>query len=201
MDTGKAEQMDPSQLNLLFGWAAILSAVATLLTLITGILFFSAGGLFGPINDAASVIQMLLMLPVAAALYLLTRHDATALALLAAAIGVAGMLIAAVLQALLVFRVVEYEQTTAATLFAGGAVGVWLVLANLLAVAAGSLPGGLVLTGVVAGAGYVLLVIGFRPGGQVHPLFYVGSGLAVIGYTLWGAWVGFLFLSGGLAVA
>jgi hypothetical protein len=193
--------MDPAQLDLLFGWAAILSAVATLLTLITGILFFSAGDLFGPINDAASVIQMLLMLPVAAALHLLTRHDALTLALLAAAIGVAGMLVAAVLQALLVFRAVEYEQTAAATLSAGGAVGIWLVLANLLALAAGALPGGLVLTGVVAGAGYVLLVIGFRLGGQVHPLFYVGSGLAVIGYTLWGAWLGFLFLSGGLAVA
>jgi hypothetical protein len=156
--------MDPAQLDLLFGWAAILSAVATLLTLITGILFFSAGDLFGPINDAASVIQMLLMLPVAAALHLLTRHDALTLALLAAAIGVAGMLVAAVLQALLVFRAVEYEQTAAATLSAGGAVGIWLVLANLLAVAAGALPGGLVLTGVVAGAGYVLLVIGFRVG-------------------------------------
>jgi hypothetical protein len=193
--------MDPSQLNLLFGWAAILSAVATLLTLITGILFLSAGGLFGPINDAASVIQMLVMLPVAAALYLLTRHDVSALALLAAAIGVAGMLIAAVLQALLVFRVVEYEQTAAVTLSAGGAVGLWLILANLLALAAGALPGGLVLTGVVAGAGYVLLVIGFRLGGQGHPLFYAGSGLAVIGYTVWGTWLGFLFLSGGLAVA
>jgi hypothetical protein len=193
--------MDPSQLNLLFGWAAILSAVATLLTLITGILFLSAGGLFGPINDAASVSQMLVMLPVAAALYLLTRHDVSALALLAAAIGVAGMLIAAVLQALLVFRVVEYEQTAAVTLSAGGAVGLWLILANLLALAAGALPGGLVLTGVVAGAGYVLLVIGFRLGGQGHPLFYAGSGLAVIGYTVWGTWLGFLFLSGGLAVA
>jgi hypothetical protein len=193
--------MDPSQLNLLFGWAAILSAVATLLTLITGILFLSGGGLFGPINDAASVSQMLVMLPVAAALYLLTRHDVSALALLAAAIGVAGMLIAAVLQALLVFRVVEYEQTAAVTLSAGGAVGIWLILANLLALAAGALPGGLVLTGVVAGAGYVLLVIGFRLGGQGHPLFYAGSGLAVIGYTVWGTWLGFLFLSGGLAVA
>jgi hypothetical protein len=193
--------MDPSQLDVLFGWAAILSAAATLLTLITGILFFSAGGLFGPINDAVSVIQMLLMLPIAAALYLLTRHDATALALLAAAIGIAGMLIAAVLQALLVLRIVEYEQTAAATLSAGGAVGIWLVVANLLAVAAGALPVGLALTGVVAGAGYVLLVIGFRRGGQGHPLFYAGSGLAVMGYTVWGAWLGFLFLSGGLAVA
>jgi hypothetical protein len=193
--------MDPAQLDLLFGWSAILSAVATLLTLITGILFFSAGGIFGPINDAASVIQMLLMLPVVVALYLLTRQDAGALTLLAAAIGVAGMLIAAVLQALLVFRAVEYEQTSAATLSAGGAVGIWLILANLLALAARALPGGLALTGVVAGTGYVLLVIGFRLGGQGHPLFYAGSGLAVIGYTVWGAWLGFLFLSGGLAVA
>jgi hypothetical protein len=110
------------------------------------------------------------------------------------------MLITAVLQALLVFRAIEYERTLAALLSAGGAVGIWLVLANLLARASGALPSGLALTGVVAGAGYVVLVIGFRLGGRGHPLFRGGSGLATVGYMVWGSSLGSLFLSGGLAV-
>lgn len=190
--------MEPSQLNLLFGWAAILSAVATLLTLITGYLFFSTGGMFGPVNDPASVFQMLLMLPVAAALYLLTRQGAAALALLATAIGVAGMLTAAVLQVLLVFRAIDYEQALVAILSAGSAVGVWLVLANLLTLASGALTGGMAIIGAVAGAGYVLRIVGFRLGGRGHRLFYAGSGFAVIGYIVWGAGLGSLFLSGEL---
>ena len=111
--------MGPSQLNILVGWAAILSAVATLLTLITGYLFFSTGGMFGPVSDPASAFRMLLMLPIAGALYLLTSQATAALALVATAIGVAGMLITAVLQALLVFRAIEYEQTLAAPRVSG----------------------------------------------------------------------------------
>ena len=66
---------------------------------------------------------MLLMVPVAVALFLLTRPGAAGLALLALAIGVIGMLVAAALQALLVFGAVEFEQTCEAVLAAGGTVG------------------------------------------------------------------------------
>jgi hypothetical protein len=192
--------MDPSQLNLLFGWSAILSAVATIVTLVTGILFFSLGGVYGKINDAASVVQMFLMVPVAAALFFLTRIGAPGLAMIVVAIGVVGLLAAAVLQALLVVGAVDYEETIAAGLSAGGVIGLWLLLANALALIAGVLPAGLTIAGMVAGVGYILLVIGFRLGGQQHPLFYSGSGLAVLGYTIWGTWLGLLFLSGSLSL-
>jgi len=191
--------MCPTQFNLLFGWTAYLSVVATLVTLVTGILFFTLDGPFGTINDAASVFQLLFMSPIAAALFLLTRPHAAGLALLATAIGIVGMLVAAVLQTLLVFGAVEYEQTIAAVLTAGGGVGVWLLLTNVLALAAETLPGALAIFGLVAGMGYVLLVVGFWTGGQQHPLFYVGSLLTVVGYSIWATWLGRLFLSGRLA--
>jgi hypothetical protein len=190
--------MSAVQLDLLFGWAALMSAVATVATTITGILFFTIGGCWGKINDAVSVLQMVLMIPVAIALYLLRPGNATGLALLALAIGVCGMVVAAVLQSCLVFGVVEYEQTIAAVLLAGGAVGLWLILANGLALSARALPGGLLLAGTAAGMGYLLLAVGFHRGGQQHPLFYAGSLLAVVGYAIWGTWLGYLWLTGSL---
>ena len=65
-----------------------MSAVATIVTAITAILFFTLGERFGKLNDAASVLQMLLMVPVSAGLFLLIRHGRTGLALLATAVGV-----------------------------------------------------------------------------------------------------------------
>ena len=121
--------MDTPSLNLLFGWAAVLSAVATVATAVTAILFFSVAERFGPINDAVSVVQVLLMLPVAWGLYHVTRPGAPTLALLAAAIGGIAMLVTALLQTLLVAGAVTFEQTIATVLGAGGVIGIWLVLA------------------------------------------------------------------------
>ena len=134
------------------------------------------------------------------ALYGLRPPDATELALLAVAIGCLGMVTAAVLQALLVFGRVAYEQTIRATLSAGGAVGLWLILANVLALDGGTLPPILVVFGIVAGVGYLLVVIGFYRGGQGHPLFYVGSFLGVVGYIVWGTWLGILLQTGRLGL-
>ena len=191
--------MGSALLSSLLGWAAFLSAAATIGTAITGILFFVLGGRFGPINDAVSVLQMLVMLPVAAGLYLVIRRSDPGLALVATVPGVLGMLVAALLQALLVVRVVQYEQTIGAVLAAGGGIGLWLVLANILALVGSALPVGLAICGIVAGVGYVLLAVGFRIGGQEHPLSYAGAGAMLVGYTVWAIWLGYLFASGALA--
>ena len=192
--------MNPTQLGLLFGWAALLSAVATVATLFTAVLFFTYDGAFGKINDAVSVLQMLLMLPVAIALYLLRPPDATGLALLAVAVGGVGMAITAVLQALLVLGYVEYEQTIKAVLSAGGAIGLWLISTNILALGGEILPAGLVVFGILAGAGYLLAAIGFYRGDQQHPLFYIGGFLIVVGYSVWATWLGRLLQTGSLAL-
>ena len=188
--------MISSQLLSLVAWAAYLSAGATILTFITGILFFTVGKPFGTINDAASVFQMLFMVPVAVALYQILRPIATIPSVLAVTFGVTGMSDAAVLQALLVFRVVEYEQTIREVLIGGGLVGIWLALVGALALVGGVLPAGLAWLGIVAGMGYLLLVAGFWLGGEGHPLFLAGSLVAVIGYSVWAIWLGRVFSLG-----
>jgi len=191
--------METALADLLFGWAALLSAAATLATLITGIAFFAVSERFGKLNDTASVFQMLLMLPVAVALYVVTQPSRPGLALLALGVGSAAMVIAAVLQGLLVVGLVGFEQTIGVVLSAGGAIGLWLIVANALTLTAGVLPLGLAAFGIAAGVGYVLTGIGFRRGGQEDPLFYVGSLLAAVGYVVWAAWLGRLLQVGGLA--
>ena len=161
--------MEATQLDLVFGWAALLSAVATMGTSFTGILFFAVNEAFGKVNDIFGVFQVVLMLPVAVAVYLLTSPGYGWLALLALAVGCIGMIVVAVLQTLLVVGRVGFEQTIGATLAAGAAIGFWLIVANALALAGGALPWGLGAFGLAAGAGYLLTALGFYRGRQQHP--------------------------------
>jgi hypothetical protein len=190
--------VDATRLNLIFGWAALLSAVATVGTLITGILFFAVSQTFGKVNDTVSVFQVVVMLPVAVAMYLLTHPVNAGLAWLALAVGSIGMIIVAVLQTLLVLGVVSFEQTIGVVLSAGAAIGLWLVLVSVLALTVGVLPWGLAVFGLAAGVGYLLSAVGFHRGGQKHPVFYTGSFLIVVGYVVWATWLGLLLLAGAL---
>jgi hypothetical protein len=190
--------MGPTEFDLVFGWAALLSAAATLGTAITGILFFAVDEAFGKVNDAFSVVQVVLMLPVAVALYLLAHPDRNFLALLALTAGCMGMLSVAVLQSLLVAGKVGFEQTIARVLASGAAIGFWLILGNALALAGGTLSWGLAAFGFAAGVGYLLTALGFYRGRQEHPLFYAGSLLMVVGYSVWAIWLGLLLLNGTL---
>jgi MFS family permease len=190
--------LEITQPDLIFGWTAILSAAATLGTAITGILFFAVNDAFGNVNDTFSVFQVVLMLPVAVALYLLAGPEPGWSALVALAVGCAGMVFVAVLQALLVAGKVRFEQTIAQVLAGGAVIGLWLILANALALAAGAFSWGLAAFGFVAGAGYVLTAVGFHRGQQEHPLFYAGSLLMVVGYSVWAIWLGLLLLNGTL---
>jgi len=179
-------------------WCAYVSAAATLVTFVTGVLFFTVGQPFGTIQDAASALQVLLMLPIAWLLHRRIGSSAIVWSWLALIVGVLGMLVAGVLQALLVVRRVEYEQTIGAALSAGGAIGIWLVGTGVLALVYSVLPVGLAWAGVAAGAGYLLLVAGFWLGGQGHPLFWSGSLIALAGYGVWAIWLGRVALAGGL---
>ena len=191
----------PAEMLHAVGLAAYLSAAATLVTFVTGILFFTVGQPFGRIQDASSALQVLLMPPIALVLYFLLRPYAPALSLLSTLVGIGGMLLAGTLQVLLVFRAVQFETTIRTVLAAGGAIGVWLIVVGALSLAGGTLPSGLAWSGIVAGGGYVFLVIGFWLGGQQHPLFWGGSLAAVIGYALWAIWLGHAALTGTLGAA
>jgi hypothetical protein len=173
---------------------ALLSAAATILTFITGILFFAVGGRFGKINDICSVFQMLLMVPLTILFLRALPIHPPAIGVAVALVGVLGMLTAALGQTLLVFGRIDF-QTSVKFFPAGAAIGAWLVAISILVVGGASLPAPLAWIGISAGIGYVVMVIGFLLGGQQHVLFYIGSLAVGVGYPFWAIWLGRLLLA------
>jgi hypothetical protein len=188
--------MDINQLSLIFGWSAILSAAATIATFVTGILFFSVGKPFGKINDIASIFQVLLMIPLTIMfMRLLPPSPSNKIAIAVGIIGIAGMLISAWGQSLLVFGRIDFD-TSRKFFPAGLAIGVWLTTINALVMPYGVLSKALCWAGIGAGVGYLLTVVGFLRGGQSHWLFIAGAlGLAVC-YPTWAIGLGRLLLYG-----
>jgi hypothetical protein len=177
------------------GWSAYLSAAATILTFITGILFFSIGQPFGKINDISSVLQVLFMIPLAILLTRVFPSDVFVWVLVAGITGIAGMLVSAIGQSLLVFERIDFQKSM--KFFpAGGAIGIWLVIVCVLGLVSGQFPALLAWTGIAAGVGYLATVIGFLIGGQQNKLFYLGALLLGIGYPAWAIWLGRLLFSG-----
>ena len=123
-------EMNLEHFDTFLAAAAYVSAITTMLTAVTAFLFFAINERYGKLNDAASVFQMVAMLPVAAALFMLMPGNGRGLALLAAGIGGVGMLVAAILQAMLVVGSVRFEQTFNTVLTTGGAIGLWLMVSN-----------------------------------------------------------------------
>ena len=62
-------------IDTVFGYFAILSAIATLGTFVTGILFIKKEGKWGPINDVVSGVQMVFMLPLVWAMFTVSRTE------------------------------------------------------------------------------------------------------------------------------
>lgn len=183
-----------------YGWFAYLSAAATILTFITGILFFTIGKPFGKINDISSVIQVLFMIPLVIMVMQVLSVYYFALGMIAAIIGVLGMLVSAFGQSLLVMGRIDF-QGSLKYFPAGGAIGIWLIMACLLAASSGQFPEFLAWIGILAGIGYLVTVIGFLQGGQQNKLFYIGALVLGISYPIWAIWLGRLLLSGALGVS
>ena len=178
-------------------WQPTLSAVATIITFVTGIRFFAVGGAFGKINDISSVFHVLLMVPVAVTSVRSLASGSPALGLIAALVGIAGMLVSAYGQSLLVLDRIDFEGSL--KFFpAGGAIGIWLIVVCAVAAVGGQLPQVLAWTGILAGLGYVMTGLGFcEVGNRTRFSTPVGSW---IGGRLsrWAIWLGHLIFSGRL---
>lgn len=185
---------------MIAGWSAYLAAAATIISFAALFVFFAVGGVFGPINDAASVVQMISMLPVALALYFLFRPLTPLISLAALVIAIVAMLGIAILQTLLVLQRVRFEQTLFPVLTLGGILGVWWMLVGVQSMIGGMLPDGLRWASIAAGLSAVLLVIGFRMGRERHPLAAIGFLTNAIVVPIWLFWIGRLFLSGDAAL-
>ena len=183
------------------GWSALVAAAATVVGMIALLLFFSRGQPWGTINDAASVVLMLALVPVALAVAVIEAAEQpfpSVWALAVAALGIVAMLVAAWYQALLVVGRVTYEQTKGRVLGAGAFVGLWYVLAG----AVGFRPlGHLVATlAIAAGVGFIAVGYGFAVGGERHPLSAIGGLLAFVGSTAFLGILGVRLLGGELTI-
>jgi hypothetical protein len=186
-------------LATLAGWSALVGAVATILGAVFLGLFFSRGGRWGLWNDLASIVLMLATIPVAVVIALIESEQFATYALAAGAIGIAGMLAAAASQALLVARVRTYERLLPWTLGAGAVVGLWYLMAGVLALPRG-LPTGLGLTMILSGLGFLAISYGFARGGQRDPLAALGFAVLLMSSTTFLAYTGIFLVSGKLEV-
>ena len=191
--------MDTSLLILVANWSAYLSAIATILTFITGILFFIVGGAVGKINDISSIFQMFFMIPLALVLYRLLPVGTRTLGLVAALVGIAGMLVAAYGQTLLVFGKIDFDGSMK-YFPAGAAIGIWLVVICVFALSYNLFPTGLAWIGILAGLSYIVIVLAFLIKGQQNMVFYIGGLVLGVSYPIWAIWLGYLIGTGTLMI-
>lgn len=200
------------------GYAAVLCGIAAILTLVTSVLFFwlevptvgtsaAQTHLWGPLSDLFPIIQMALLLVVAYAVFQIQRPGAPTLSLVAAIVGVIGMLGVIVLQSLLMLKVIPFEQEVGPMLFAMGLVGVWLLIVNYLARRQSQLSSRLAWLGIAVGIAFVLeLVLLSAMSGVVNwqamtsnYFFATWSALvflvAYLGFPIWALWLGRTFMA------
>ena len=90
-------------------WCAYLSGIVSAFGILFLLAFFGGvGGQFGTLNDVAVIIQYLLMLPIAFALWQSFRGQAEGLNLSSLLIGLAGMITVIVLQSMLVSNQITF---------------------------------------------------------------------------------------------
>jgi hypothetical protein len=160
------------------GWSALIAAAATVVGAVTLVLFFAQGEPWGRLNDAASVVLMLALIPVALLVATLDSEPVTTVVLPVAALGIAAMLWVAALQALLVARRVTFEGTKRRVLLGGAVVGLWYILSGALA-AHTALEGLLAALALASGVAFIAVGYGFLARNERHPMSVVG-GLALL---------------------
>jgi hypothetical protein len=182
------------------GWSAFVAALATIVGAVFLGLFFWKGGAWGLLNDLASIVLMVATIPIAVALGLLGEDAFGAVAWLATAIGIVGMVGASIAQGLLVARVRTYEQLLPWTLGSGAVVGVWYLLVGVLGLAlvtTRGFPVAILAFAIASGFGFIAIGYGFWRGNERHPLSIVGGLVLLVSSTAFLGWIAFLTLGSG----
>lgn len=153
------------------GLAALANAVVAPIGLVFLVAMFAAFGagarsqglVFGWVNDVLAVVSGLLTLPVVVAVHRLLGADAPTASRLALGIGVGTNLAIVVLQSLLVFGALTFEQEIGPVVIAFLLLVVWFLLTGYVGSSTGLLPNG------------------------VRMGFLAAS---YIGYPIWAFWIG-----------
>ena len=186
----------------LAGPSALVAAAATVVGAVTLILFFAKGGWWGLLNDISSIVLMLATIPVALAIRLVPIGPLSDWEPGIAAVGIVGMLGAALSQGLLVARRASYEQLLPWTLGFGAVVGVWYVLIGLAGIGSSLFWDLSPITeerlAIASGISFIALGYGFMRGNERHPLSVIGGIVLVVTSTWFLMWVGLDFISGAM---
>ena len=162
-----------------------LAGVAWILGFVALFVFFGGVSVFGPINDVISVFQFLFLIPVALALHRILARHSPLLSWSAAAVAIVAMLAIAVLQTLLVFGRVRFEQALGPILILSGILGLWWLATSIISLVHGALPANLAWIGIVAGVSSVLGGVSFWMWGQQHPLTAIGFVAVAVSVPIW----------------
>lgn len=196
------------------GWFAYASATVWSLQLLFLGLFYTVGKPFGLLSDIANVIMVLLILPYALALHKIYQPGTATFSLVALLAAIIGIVSVALGSALLVFGIIDFQQSVIPTLIGLGFIGIWLMGSNYLSQANGAFPGALVILGIAVGSGLVLLAaiapfagaffvdtgISFPKSPFVY-LPLAGGLVGFVGYPVWAVWLGRLVSSGRVTLA
>lgn len=123
---------------------AYASGIASVFGIIFLFAFFILGEPTGRLNDIAVIVQFVLMLPLAVALYQILRRINSILSLIALLFGLIGMVAVIVLQFLLVVGVLPFANQIVPVLIAFLIVLVWFVINGYLARFTDSLPNSMI---------------------------------------------------------
>ncbi len=109
-------------------WCAYVSGAVSVFGIAFLVAFFTLGGLFGPLNDLAVIVQYVLMLPIALATWQLLRQQAPGPSLGGLLAGIIGMLAVIVLQGLLVAGLLPFREQIVLVVPAFLVVLAWFVI-------------------------------------------------------------------------
>jgi len=187
------------------GWLLIIIGGVTFLGVVSLILFFTVGGVFGLLNDLSNGAEAILSAMLAWALYPLCRAQASRLSRFMLIAAWVGALIATIGSALIIRDVTGWYLAGLYTMFGFALFGVWLFGLNYAALRSFRLPRRLAQCGLVTAG---CMTIGFLAGpgilGGVADMdaapWFVNLGLLgslgwMFLYPFWCLWLGRLLVS------
>lgn len=181
--------------------AAYANALFALAQIVTSGGDPKANGVAGLLNNAFGVLWALSFVPLAWSFYRASRGRANIVSAAAFAFGLAGFGAAVFLETTKALERLTFDQYTIAYYPVLGAIGVWLVIAEVVALLETDLPRGPLVYGAIGGASWFLANVLFGVGGLPSPSAVTSLNEATDGGSLlletallmqpfWGLWLG-----------
>jgi hypothetical protein len=187
------------------GGLAIAIGGVTLIGIVSIILFFTFGGVFGPLNDLCNGVEAILTAVLAWRMYPWLRSHSQRLSLFTLVAAWAGAFIASIGSALVILGFTGWYLAALYTMVGYALVGLWLLSVNYAALQSFSWPRRLAQLGLATG---VFMTVGFLAGPGIvggvdavdaAPWFVNVGQLGGLGwfllYPIWCLWLGRLLLS------